>query len=286
MKFIIYLLLSAVAFGFPLSSPKIALNSLPNTVLTNNYSTSVTINGNIKATKYYGDGSSLTGVSGGLTENYTASNGITLDSGITDGVGNSIKIRGTAGTGTGNGGSISITGGKGANSGALGGGILIQSGGASLGSTAGTVTISVGIGTGSPSTPGKISIIGGSAKDGAGNVIYGDIDIISYGNLNLSGNTILTGGFNTNGVVSASSFIANGTTLTVPDYVFEKDYKILSIKDAEAFINNNKHLPNVDPAPWKSLDLAKTNMKLLEKIEEAYIYIFELNKRLTKLENR
>jgi len=33
-----------------------------------------------------------------------------------------------------------------------------------------------------------------------------------------------------------------------PDFVFDKNYKLLSLKEVEQFINTNQHLPNVPSA--------------------------------------
>jgi hypothetical protein len=73
------------------------------------------------------------------------------------------------------------------------------------------------------------------------------------------------------------------------DFVFDKDYKLRSILDLEAYIKVNKHLPDVAPAKEmesNGISLSEMNAKLLQKIEEQSLYIIELNKRLTELENK
>lgn len=74
-----------------------------------------------------------------------------------------------------------------------------------------------------------------------------------------------------------------------PDYVFEKDYKLMSLKDVDKFIKKNKHLPNIPKGEEiikKGLDLGNIQVKQMEKIEELYLHIIELEKRIKKLEDK
>lgn len=60
------------------------------------------------------------------------------------------------------------------------------------------------------------------------------------------------------------------------DYVFEKDYPLLSPEALAAFIKNNKHLPGIPTAKEVSaegIQLAELSTKLLEKIEELTLYM-------------
>ena len=74
-----------------------------------------------------------------------------------------------------------------------------------------------------------------------------------------------------------------------PDYVFEKNYPLLSLKELDLFIQKEKHLPNV-PAASKvaaeGIDLAEMDAKLLEKIEELSLYLIEMEKKNAALEKR
>lgn len=72
-----------------------------------------------------------------------------------------------------------------------------------------------------------------------------------------------------------------------PDYVFEDNYKLLSIPEMEKYILLHKHLPEIPSAKevnLEGIELGEMNRKLLQKIEEQALYIIELNKRLSKLE--
>lgn len=64
-----------------------------------------------------------------------------------------------------------------------------------------------------------------------------------------------------------------------PDYVFEPGYQLPPLSQLEAFISENKHLPDVpaaDQVAKDGIDLAAMNAKLLKKIEELTLYIIQL----------
>ena len=67
-----------------------------------------------------------------------------------------------------------------------------------------------------------------------------------------------------------------------PDYVFEDDYPLMSLKDLATFIEQNKHLPNVpsedDIREAGVLNHSKFQMTLLEKIEELVLYTLDQQK--------
>ena len=73
------------------------------------------------------------------------------------------------------------------------------------------------------------------------------------------------------------------------DYVFEKDYKLRTLKELEAFINKNKHLPGIAPASEiekDGLKLGETNKAMMEKIEELTLYVIQLSKENKKLQEQ
>ncbi len=74
-----------------------------------------------------------------------------------------------------------------------------------------------------------------------------------------------------------------------PDYVFEKDYQLPSLKQLESFINLNKHLPNIPAAKQvkkEGFDLGDMNRRLLEKIEELTLYIIEQDKKINAIQQQ
>lgn len=78
------------------------------------------------------------------------------------------------------------------------------------------------------------------------------------------------------------------------DFVFEPDYKLMSLNELDNFIQKNKHLPEVAPAAVmesEGIGLSEMNALLLQKIEELTLYVIsqdkqikEQNERIKKLE--
>ncbi len=65
-----------------------------------------------------------------------------------------------------------------------------------------------------------------------------------------------------------------------PDYVFEPDYALMPLSNVRDFTKNHKHLPRVPSKAQvakRGVRLFEDNHAILEKLEEAYLYIFELN---------
>ena len=78
--------------------------------------------------------------------------------------------------------------------------------------------------------------------------------------------------------VTGGNFIDDGTTLNTPDYVFEKDYPLMSLDELQEHITQEKHLPNVPSAAdinAEGLNLSEFQMVLLEKIEELTFYTLD-----------
>ncbi|MEL7220958.1 MAG: hypothetical protein AAGJ93_06535 [Bacteroidota bacterium] len=79
-----------------------------------------------------------------------------------------------------------------------------------------------------------------------------------------------------------------------PDYVFEKDYPLLSLTEVATHIEENGHLPEIPSAQKMSdtgINISEMNIKLMQKIEELTLYLIEQNaqnqeqqERIEKLE--
>lgn len=70
------------------------------------------------------------------------------------------------------------------------------------------------------------------------------------------------------------------------DYVFDKDYKLPSLSEIDRFIQQNNHLPGVQPASEvqrNGIDVAETQAMLLKKVEELTLYLIELDKKINQL---
>ena len=67
------------------------------------------------------------------------------------------------------------------------------------------------------------------------------------------------------------------------DYVFNKDYQLMPLKELENYISENKHLPNIPSASEvedNGVDVGAVQAKQMEKIEEMSLYIIEMNKMI------
>lgn len=87
------------------------------------------------------------------------------------------------------------------------------------------------------------------------------------------------------GVLTEKVKVALRSSANWADYVFDKDYKLMPLKNVEAFIKTNKHLPGIIAAndlAKEGLDLGEMQAKQMEKIEELTLYIIEQNKNLEK----
>lgn len=88
--------------------------------------------------------------------------------------------------------------------------------------------------------------------------------------------------------VSGGSFIDDGTTLNVPDYVFEPDHRLMPLDELKDFVSREKHLPNLPSAEdirKEGLNLSQVQMRLLEKMEELTLYILKQNDEIRALQS-
>ena len=97
------------------------------------------------------------------------------------------------------------------------------------------------------------------------------------------------------GQVTANNFVATTAADKYADYVFEKyfngfseinkDYSFLSIEDAQEYVKTNGHLKGITSyekvkANNFKFNLSDLSLSLLEKTEEQFLYITELNKKI------
>jgi len=167
-----------------------------------------------------------------------------------------------------------------------------------------TSTGNVGVGTSAPAA--KFEVSGGEVRfppaggvpgfthfnlsDGK-NYIRGTTIIADSGGSVGIGTTTPSSKLHVNGGdirVSGGSFIDDGTTLNVPDYVFEADYELMPLDELRAFISREKHLPNVpsaDDVKKEGLNLSQVQMRLLEKVEELTLYTLKLDEQVKALQS-
>lgn len=75
-----------------------------------------------------------------------------------------------------------------------------------------------------------------------------------------------------------------------PDYVFANNYELMPLSDLETYIETENHLPGIPSASEMEAEggIAVGEMQtiLVKKIEEANLYILQLNKRIEELESK
>ena len=113
--------------------------------------------------------------------------------------------------------------------------------------------------------------------------------VLSDGRVQIGGELLTSSGYSltVNGKVGARE-IKVSIQNPWPDYVFEKNYKLQSLDLVQNYVKQNKHLPNIPSAEELKkeecgLDLAQMQGKQMEKIEEIYLYLFEMKKEIESL---
>jgi hypothetical protein len=87
------------------------------------------------------------------------------------------------------------------------------------------------------------------------------------------------------GQVHATSFVSS--TQTYADFVFKPGYKLEPLRDVEASIKKDGHLPGIpseEEAKAHGIDLTSMQVKLLQKIEELTLHQIDQEKRIEQLE--
>lgn len=87
------------------------------------------------------------------------------------------------------------------------------------------------------------------------------------------------------GILTEKVKVALRSTANWADYVFEKNYDLMPLKNVEEYIAIHKHLPGIDSASElakNGLDLAEMQAKHMAKIEEMMLYIINQNKTIEK----
>lgn len=88
--------------------------------------------------------------------------------------------------------------------------------------------------------------------------------------------------------ISGSLTTAGGT---IPDYVFEEDYSLMTLDELSQFIEERKHLPNIPSASDVAdkggrINMSDLQLRLLEKVEELTLYTLEQHTTIQELQAR
>jgi len=73
------------------------------------------------------------------------------------------------------------------------------------------------------------------------------------------------------------------------DYVFDKDYSLMSLDDLEKFVMENKHLPNFPTAEeieQRGLNIGEIQSLFVMKLEELTLYLIQLKKENEMLKRK
>lgn len=73
------------------------------------------------------------------------------------------------------------------------------------------------------------------------------------------------------------------------DFVFSPDYQLKPLSEVEAFVKENKHLPEIPSEKQmveNGLNVNEMQIKLLLKIEELTLYVIEQNKQNKDLQKQ
>ncbi|HTF82039.1 MAG TPA: hypothetical protein VL947_09950, partial [Cytophagales bacterium] len=93
------------------------------------------------------------------------------------------------------------------------------------------------------------------------------------------------------GKIVAKEIVAIGDDAnwrSFPDYVFDKDYKLMSLDTLQQFIDTHKHLPEIPSAKEvaeNGISLSHLAVQQMKKIEELTLYLLEQQKQIDALKN-
>ena len=97
--------------------------------------------------------------------------------------------------------------------------------------------------------------------------------------------TLQTSELRVPGTIKAKEVIVNTTGA---DFVFDKDYKLPTLKEVKTYIEQNQHLPEIPSASEmleEGVSLDKLVIQLLQKVEELTLYTIQQEERIKELEN-
>jgi hypothetical protein len=72
------------------------------------------------------------------------------------------------------------------------------------------------------------------------------------------------------------------------DYVFKEGYELMSLENTRKFIAEKGHLPNIpseEEVKEEGLDIAEMQLLQMEKIEEMYLHMMEMNDQIKSLQS-
>ncbi len=128
---------------------------------------------------------------------------------------------------------------------------------------------------------------------GNGKVVIGDHVIGGWGSGSLPGSIDYSSNnyklFVEKGILTERVRIAVKGSVEWADYVFDKDYKLMPLKDLENYIATEKHLPEIPTTSQvmnEGVDVGQMQAKLLQKVEELTQYVIAQQKEIDELKKK
>ncbi|MFD2037543.1 hypothetical protein ACFSKL_22305 [Belliella marina] len=145
--------------------------------------------------------------------------------------------------------------------------------------------------TGESGTANGVNI---SSNRGNGKIVFSTLGgnlqekmrITNTGNVGI-GTTIPTNKLEVNGTIRAKEVKLEATNW--PDYVFEKDYKLMPLDAVNSFIAENGHLPGLKSAieyEKEGVNMLEMNQQLLRQIEEMTLHMIDQNETIKKITSK
>ena len=108
----------------------------------------------------------------------------------------------------------------------------------------------------------------------------GPLLLVSTGSVNLLE-------VNGSSIVVRTGLYMDSSQYNNPDYVFESGHELMELVRLREFLRDQKHLPGVHSTrkvQQNGVEIFEQNRMVLEKLEEAYLYILQLESRVAALE--
>ncbi|GAB4491765.1 MAG: hypothetical protein OHK0019_12470 [Saprospiraceae bacterium] len=169
----------------------------------------------------------------------------------------------------------------------------------------GATRINGNLGVGVLPTTFRLDVSGNSRLSGNAQVT-GNLDVDSDanidGNLQVDGNGRVDGRLvigNPPTAPGSHMLYVNGSMIATevkvelqgswPDYVFSNDYSLMPLSEVEKYVQEEKHLPGIPDAEEvaeNGLGLGEMQKIQMEKVEEIFLHLIELEKRMKALESQ
>jgi len=132
-------------------------------------------------------------------------------------------------------------------------------------------------------------ILGYNGNAGVGRAFVGTRPTTGTGEIAFAVKNVTEMKLTSTGLEVTDAIRVGGVTMTVPDFVFEPGYNLMSLDALKTFITTNKHLPDIPSEKEikkNGVDIGGFNMNLLQKVEELTLYTVAQHETIQKLEER